>query len=100
MFITMLYSGMNFGRNKTLDIYLTGLWGWKVSAIAGLSIQAVLLIFIPKMYAYLQKGNTDLGELTEPEPSEVLVEETEKKPSIELKTEKCYTYEDEIKEGD
>ena len=65
MFITMLNSGANFGRVKALDIYLTGLWGWRISATIGLSLQVFLFILIPKLYSYLQKGSTDLGELTD-----------------------------------
>lgn len=66
MFITMLNSAANFGRVKALDIYLTGVWGWRISAIIGLSLQVFLLMIIPKLYSYLQRGSTDLGELTDP----------------------------------
>ncbi len=49
MFITMLNSGANFGRLDSIQIYLTGIWGWHTSAIIGLVMQAILIVLFPKM---------------------------------------------------
>ena len=99
MFITMLNSGANFGRIKALDIYLTGIWGWNISAIIGLSLQAVILVFIPKMYSYIQKGSVDLGELNEPSngPGSDIPEEKKSTPMLEMNVNIApyYKYEDE-----
>ena len=48
MFITMLNSGANFGSLGAIHLYLTGIWGWHISAILGLALQAVLIILFPK----------------------------------------------------
>ena len=64
MFITMLNSMANFGRLDSLHIYLTGIWGWHVSAIIGLSLESVLIIFFPKMISFLHKGTVDIPGIT------------------------------------
>ena len=48
MFIMMLNSGANFGSLGAIHLYLTGIWGWHISAILGLALQAVLIILFPK----------------------------------------------------
>jgi hypothetical protein len=50
MFITMMNSSANFGRNSSLHILLTGVWGWKVSAIIGLFLQAIIIGFFPRFF--------------------------------------------------
>jgi hypothetical protein len=60
MFITMMNSSGNFGRNSSLHILLTGVWGWKVSAIVGLVLQAVIIVYFPRFYKFIQEGITEI----------------------------------------
>ena len=54
MFITMLNSASNFGKLNFIHIYLTGFWGWRVSAFLGLIIQFFILLSLRKTYAYVE----------------------------------------------
>ena len=67
MFITMLNSSANFGRFDSLDIYLTGVWGWRISAIIGLALQALLIGLFPKMQKWISKGTVQVPGLTDVE---------------------------------
>lgn len=66
IFITMLESGVNFGRLDAFHVLLAGYWGWKTCAIIGLALEAILIAFLPKMFSFAQKGTTTVEGIMEP----------------------------------
>ena len=55
----MLYSAVNVGKFKAFDVYLSGLWGWRISAIIGLVLQGILIFLFPKMFSFVEKGTVN-----------------------------------------
>lgn len=60
MLITMMNCGSNFGKMNFLHILLTAVWGWEVSAILGLSLQAILAAMLPRYFRFLEKGTIEI----------------------------------------
>lgn len=60
MFITFMASFSNFGRQTSIHTWICGKLGWKNCAIFGLSLQVVILLFIPRFYNWVQEGNSSV----------------------------------------
>lgn len=61
MLYTMSASGSNLGKNLFVHTAMLKIWPWKTLAMVGLIIQIpLILIFIPKMLAFIEKGETKI----------------------------------------
>ena len=54
MFITFMASFANLGMQLTLQTWLAGLFGWRLCAFIGAIIQFIIILFIPKLYKWVQ----------------------------------------------
>lgn len=57
MLLTVLASSINFGEEKGLHTLLISIFGWRRCAFIGILIQAMIIVFVPKFYAWIEKGS-------------------------------------------
>lgn len=60
MFITVLASLSNFGRLKTVNTKIIGVFGWRVCAFVGLVVQFVFVFAMPRMLKWIEDGSVDI----------------------------------------
>lgn len=61
MFITVLASLNNFGRLKTVNTKIIGVFGWRCCAFIGLAFQIALVCCMPRMLKWIENGSLDVG---------------------------------------
>jgi hypothetical protein len=57
MLLTVLASSINFGEEKGIHTLLISVFGWKHCALIGLIIQVCIVLVVPKMYEWIEKGS-------------------------------------------
>lgn len=60
MFITFMASFSNFGKEKSLHTWISGKLGWKTCAIVGLCIQIGIILLLPRIYRWVNEGDSDV----------------------------------------
>ena len=56
MFITLCASFANLGQLTTLQTIICGKLGWKLCSYVGLAIQAIIVLFTPKLFQWMKDG--------------------------------------------
>ena len=57
MYLTVFASAFNFGKFTFFHALLCKYFGWKIMAIIGLILQALIVLLTPKFYGWVLNGN-------------------------------------------
>lgn len=60
MFITIMLSLWNLGELKTANTLIIDIFGWTPCAYIGLLIQIVIIVFLPRLFKWIDEGVVEI----------------------------------------